>query len=103
MNSSQSRTINTTRRRDFRATDSCCRLDPSPDVARLLPPAPSPTRELLPSSFPARRRQCALPPRSAKLVAIKWCTRFADLWQDGDPELLPQVDEARARLAALQK
>jgi len=36
-------------------------------------------------------------------VAIKWCTRFADLWQDGDPELRPQVDEARARLAALQK
>jgi hypothetical protein len=26
-----------------------------------------------------------------------------DLWQDGDPELRPQVDEARGQLAALQK
>jgi len=40
--------------------------------------------------------------RGNREQAIKWYARFVDLWQDCDPELRPQVDEARARLAALQ-
>jgi hypothetical protein len=33
--------------------------------------------------------------------ATAYYARFVDLWKDCDPELRPQVDEARARLAAL--
>ncbi len=33
--------------------------------------------------------------------AITYYTRFLDLWQDADPELQPQVEQARQRLDRL--
>ena len=40
--------------------------------------------------------------RGNKEKAIAYYEHFVELWQDCDPEMRPQVDEARARLAALR-
>ncbi len=41
--------------------------------------------------------------RGNKDKAISYYRRFVELWKDCDPELRPQVDEARAHLAALRR
>src|SRR5262249_31974906 len=41
--------------------------------------------------------------RGEKSKAIKYYKRFIDRWKDCDPELRAQVDEARVRLAALER
>jgi len=33
--------------------------------------------------------------------AVDYYNRFVDLWQDADPELQPQVDNVRQRIARL--
>jgi tetratricopeptide (TPR) repeat protein len=33
--------------------------------------------------------------------AVSYYNEFVELWKDADPELLPQVEEARRRIASL--
>jgi len=40
--------------------------------------------------------------RGDKVKSIAYYERFIDLWSDCDPDLRPQVEEARARLLALR-
>ena len=50
----------------------------------------------------ARRLAQIYERRGDKAKAIAQYERFIELWSECDPDLRPQVDEARGRLAALK-